>query len=1099
MLTLEFQLLEDIDVVNASRMAFSGMYRDTKINTAPSFTITGTMGDHCFNQTFRNCGELTSSALITVDALSEYCFMYMYRGCKKLDYVRSLPWSLVKGCYDGMFQECTSLTESPRLAKTTYAVDAYRQMFYGCTQLRTIDCNLLFDGEVIARSWVTNVASSGTFYKNKHQENVYYSNDCVPVGWTVYDNNYSDVRLELYGDYELIKNEDNTYNLIQYFYNCTYIDDVLESAEKTDKYATIAQDLQRNLYDTTEIIEIEGETYEVRYYYVEFRGVKYKTNEYQIIVKKYTVQWFVPNYYNISENVLVHTDKINQNENIVSPYDYKFGGNDVVWVDSNNNRVSFPQTITEDTNYYVKFVKDGYNYLPNSVFKIDGDGYYTENCSRICGDLSISYNTSGNPEFWWKRSTNPKLEIIPPNGYQVHSIIFNGLIGGGIISESDNASYMWFDSDRSLSIYKTNSEIIEDRFVYKTEDNTDRWFSNFQIVFSLAYTAVDYIENESLAYIDTGFVPDMNTVVVVDAQPKINIENGSATVDGFLYGSGPLTEKNTTAFGFVDAKKLCIKYMCYTTAKNQNISNATGRKVYKLDDNNIYIDGIIFDGADSPDFIKSDNNLVLFYHEKSDVILEENSFKGRIYSCQIYDYETLIRDFVPVKNSANVYGLYDKVNKKFYPSSNKSYNFTGGLITEQDKNQITLPYIRTSGAGGVNTGVYPTTDTWMEFEVSNLDGNNDVNIGISVNGEQGTWENPDDNSDWRFFISTTYGLYWDRGHTRTYTYNYPLLKNKLKITCKWDYFSVYNTLRDEYVVVDDTPGSGSIIQGYPIWIEPMTSKSFSGDYHYIKIYERDKLIRHYIPHVKNGVYSFLEVLSNELCYPISGNYTGGEIKIGEVELPERIIPKPIPTPKTTSYIRTAGAGGINTRVKPNTATCVEFEVSNLKSAGDAVNIGMTVNGDLGTWRNPDDNADWRFFMDGSSTPNLYWDRGSARSYTSYPYTSNRLKIICKWNYFYIYDVTLSKIVYESTSSGSGSIYEGTSGVPIWIEPMTDPRFSGDYHYIKIYITNESLGDKVLRYYKPHIDENGVYCFREVISNELCYPISGSYTGEVTFE
>ena len=43
---------------------------------------------------------------------------------------------------------------------------------------------------------------------------------------------------------------------------------------------------------------------------------------------------------------------------------------------------------------------------------------------------------------------------------------------------------------------------------------------------------------------------------------------------------------------------------------------------------------------------------------------------------------------------------------------------------------------------------------------------------------------------------------------------------------------------------------------------------------YIKIYEGDELIRHYIPYAENGVYSFLEVLSNKLCYPISGSYTG---------------------------------------------------------------------------------------------------------------------------------------------------------------------------------------------------------------------------------
>ena len=1015
----EIESCADIDVVNASRMAFSGMYRDTKINTAPSFTITGTMGDNCFNQTFRNCGELTSSALITVDALSEYCFMYMYRGCKKLDYVRSLPWSLVKGCYDGMFQECTSLTESPRLAETTYAVDAYRQMFYGCTKLRTIDCNLLFDGEVIARSWVTNVSSTGTFYKNKHQENVYYSNDCVPVGWTVYDNNYSDVRLELYGDYELIKNEDNTYNLIQYFYNCTYIDDVLESAEKTDKYATIAQDLQRKLYDTTEIIEIEGETYEVRYYYVEFRGVKYKTNEYQIIVKTYTVQWFVPNYYNISENVLVHTDKINQNENIVSPYDYKFGGNDVVWVDSNNNRVSFPQTITEDTNYYVKFVKDSYNYLPNSVFKIDGDGYYTENCSRICGDLSISYNTSGNPEFWWKRSTNPKLEIIPPNGYQVHSIIFNGLIGGGIISESDNASYIWFDSDRSLGIYKTNSEIIEDRFVYKTEDNTDRWFSNFQIVFSFA-------------------------------------------------------------------------------SQGQQIEN---------------------------------------------------------------------------------------------------------VFTTWDAENI-----------GINTGVYPTINTRMSIEASNLYGEGDINIGIAKDGtipwKNDNGDNPD-NSDWRLFM---YGgsIYWDFGNRRK---QIDYTGSKCRYECSSKGFEVYDIINKNLIYSDVDYYLTSInVSNYPIWIAPMTSRKHYATYYGIMIYEGEQLIRHYIPwRDKDGVVCFKEEINNKLCYPQVGTWTtnatnhytftfdsngGSYVKpitqehgtkvtvpnptregftfIGwDPEIPEFMpdhdmtftaqweihehravfhflthvyeqtvkynwpITPPnynptydkgsffigwypeipefmpdhdmtftpvwhdlIPNQQIENVLTTWDEKnvGINTGVYPTIDTKMIVVVSDIYGEGD-INIGIAADGTK-PWRNdgkdengndvinehPDD-KDWRLTCltnyYAEPYPSIYWHIGDTFLKTDYDDLQVETSIctyICSSKG--LKKLKGDRIIYDESVNSTFGV---PSNCPIWIAPRTYRKHFAKYYDIKIY-----EGEQLIRHYIPWCDENKVVCFKEEISNTLCYPQVGTW-------
>ena len=227
-------------------------------------------------------------------------------------------------------------------------------------------------------------------------------------------------------------------------------------------------------------------------------------------------------------------------------------------------------------------------------------------------------------------------------------------------------------------------------------------------------------------------------------------------------------------------------------------------------------------------------------------------------------------------------------NKRYYcqyyyvtlPNGNKVKTDNYVLGDEIDGVPIpkTTSYIRTSGAGGVNTGVFPTKDTWMEFEVSNLNSNGSgVNIGISVRAYNGTWITPGSNCDWRFYMykmsSYRYEQCWLRGSVESGVVgDFPL--NREVITCKWDYFSIYDVTNSISKYKDTKSGSGSIIQGYPIWIEPMIDPLYNGDYHYIKIYEGDELIRHYIPYAENGVYSFLEVLSNKLCYPISGSYTG---------------------------------------------------------------------------------------------------------------------------------------------------------------------------------------------------------------------------------
>lgn len=47
-------------------------------------------------------------------------------------------------------------------------------------------------------------------------------------------------------------------------------------------------------------------------------------------------------------------------------------------------------------------------------------------------------------------------------------------------------------------------------------------------------------------------------------------------------------------------------------------------------------------------------------------ILVDTGWIGYIYSCQIYDNGTLIRDYIPMLDSNNIPCLYDKINDKCY-------------------------------------------------------------------------------------------------------------------------------------------------------------------------------------------------------------------------------------------------------------------------------------------------------------------------------------------------------------------------------------------------------------------------------------------------
>jgi hypothetical protein len=67
----------------------------------------------------------------------------------------------------------------------------------------------------------------------------------------------------------------------------------------------------------------------------------------------------------------------------------------------------------------------------------------------------------------------------------------------------------------------------------------------------------------------------------------------------------------------------------------------------------------------------------MFLLALNDVGTAKYFLSAKLYSCQIYDGNTLVRDFIPVKTTTNIYGLWDKINKVFYKNAGTG-TFTGG-------------------------------------------------------------------------------------------------------------------------------------------------------------------------------------------------------------------------------------------------------------------------------------------------------------------------------------------------------------------------------------------------------------------------------------
>ena len=93
---------------------------------------------------------------------------------------------LANYCYCYMFYGCTSLTTVPDLPATTLTTSCYAHMFQGCRNLNYIKAMFTTTpSDSYTQSWVSGVASSGTFVKNSSATWDVTGDSGIPSGWTV--------------------------------------------------------------------------------------------------------------------------------------------------------------------------------------------------------------------------------------------------------------------------------------------------------------------------------------------------------------------------------------------------------------------------------------------------------------------------------------------------------------------------------------------------------------------------------------------------------------------------------------------------------------------------------------------------------------------------------------------------------------------------------------------------------------------------------------------------------------------------------------------------------------------------------------------------
>lgn len=190
------------------------------------------------------------------------------------------------------------------------------------------------------------------------------------------------------------------------------------------------------------------------------------------------------------------------------------------------------------------------------------------------------------------------------------------------------------------------------------------------------YQEVEYIEGSGTQYIDIGFDGSNNATFVLDMQLN-NTTADEQLMGKSWYSNGGFAigyAKNASASQFLAqiGHSLIPNGTLDTNRHKLSLTIANGSSV------TFDADGV--KAYDTVTYSTSSQSMSLFARKNyiNNRVSVNEYVSGKLYSCQVYDNNVLIRNLIPCyRRTDNVVGMYDKVNDTFY-TNNGSGSFSKG-------------------------------------------------------------------------------------------------------------------------------------------------------------------------------------------------------------------------------------------------------------------------------------------------------------------------------------------------------------------------------------------------------------------------------------
>lgn len=209
------------------------------------------------------------------------------------------------------------------------------------------------------------------------------------------------------------------------------------------------------------------------------------------------------------------------------------------------------------------------------------------------------------------------------------------------------------------------------------------------------YVPCEYIESSDTQYIDTGIIPTV--AKETDILLKISANTLGGQTEGFGSNSNlnVVSESVSSGYWRLNAIVTAIPRVIDEVVDIELKQTSSGR-YYKIKTEEGY-------GS------KVENSVSFWLGTLNGAAYK---FKGKYYSVIIKENNTLVRDFIPVKDVvSNVYGLWDRVEGKFYGNAGTGA-FTGGELIQP------IAYAESDGTQYFDTNFRRTSGNAYKAEVN---------------------------------------------------------------------------------------------------------------------------------------------------------------------------------------------------------------------------------------------------------------------------------------------------------------------------------------------------------------------------------------------